>query len=87
MLYFRVSESPHVLTVPVVPALPREGQGSSGLQGEGTKHVTPTDSFPEKLLHSVHCAGEFEEALFQLYLILATPRHPHSPYHHHIVAS
>lgn len=47
--------------------------------------LTPV-SFPEKLLHSVDCAGEFEEALFQLDLILATPRHSHSP-HHQTVAS
>lgn len=77
MLCFRVSESPHVLRVPLVRALPREGDRRvPGCRWKSTKQVTPTNSFPEKLLHSVHRAGEFEETLFQLDLILATPRHP-----------
>lgn len=80
--------APTSLTVPGEPAPPREEWRSSGLQVEGdqTGDPFPRDPFPEKLLHSVDCAGEFEEALFQLDLILATPRHSHSP-HHQTVAS
>lgn len=85
MLYFRVSESPHVMTVLGAPSPPREGDREVlGSRWKATKQVTPT--LPENVLHSVNCAGEVEEALSQLYLILGTPPHPHSP-HHLIVAS
>lgn len=43
MLYFRVSESPHVMTVLGAPSPPREGDREVlGSRWKATKQVTPT---------------------------------------------
>lgn len=65
MLYFPVSEGP---PRPDSPRYTSPGEGDRAqLQVQGDQAVTP-NSFLEKLLHSVYCAGEFEfeKALLQL---------------------